>query len=214
MPENKTPKDRTNQFLQEAYDLENPDDMQSFYSNWADEYDTQLNNELGYVSPTKTAALLMRFVADKKANILDIGCGTGLTSVDLANAGYQHIDGLDFSAAMLDKARERNFYSELIQADLTQPLAIADDTYDAALSSGTFTHGHVDAEPLDEIFRIVKPGGYLICTIHSAIFSEHGFDVKIDQLNESGQIHTIETTRDIYFEGGLADGLYYVFRKT
>ncbi len=208
-----TPKDRTNQFLQEAYHLATDQDMQDFYSNWASEYDTQLEQGLSYVAPAKTAALFMQYISDHSARILDIGCGTGLTSIDLATAGYQHIDGLDFSAAMLEQARTRNFYQSLIQADLNQPLAIADAHYDAAISSGTFTHGHVGAEPLDEIFRIIKPGGYLVCTIHQSIWNQHGFADKIDALNQSGQVHTANLIHDIYFENSTPDAMYYVMQK-
>jgi len=209
----KTHKDRTNQFLQEAYGLDGDADMQAFYSNWADEYDAQLEDELNYLAPAKTAALFMRYATDRAAKILDIGCGTGLTSVDLAGAGYLHIDGLDFSEAMLQKARGRNFFLSLIEADLNQPLKIADGEYDAAISSGTFTHGHIGAAPLDEIFRIIKPGGYLVCTIHQAIWSDHGFEDKIDALNRSGQVRTIEMNRDVYFRDSAPDAMYYVLQK-
>ncbi len=214
MADQKKHKDRTNQFLREAYGLDGDEDMQAFYSSWADEYDAQLENELNYLAPAKTAALFMRYTTDRGAKILDIGCGTGLTSIDLAEAGYRHIDGLDFSAAMLEKARGRNFFLSLIEADLNQPLEIADGEYDAAISSGTFTHGHIGAAPLDEIFRIVKPRGYLVCTIHQAIWSEHGFEEKIDALNLSGQVRTIEMNRDVYFRDSAPDAIYYVLQKS
>ncbi len=213
MADQKTHSDRTNKFLQEAYGLDGDEDMQAFYSNWADKYDAQLEKELNYLAPEKITALFIRYTTDYDAKILDIGCGTGLTSVDLAKAGYRHIDGLDFSAAMLEKARGRNFYLSLIEADLNQPLAIGDNEYDAAVSSGTFTHGHIGAGPLDEIFRIIKPGGFLVCTIHRAIWSEHGFEEKIDALNHSGQIRTLEMNRDVYFKDSDPDGMYYVLQK-
>ncbi|MDH3712431.1 MAG: class I SAM-dependent methyltransferase [Gammaproteobacteria bacterium] len=214
MNKNNPPKDRTSKFLQEAYSVQTDEERQTFYSKWADEYDAQLLDELSYVGPQKTAALFMRFVADRAVRILDLGCGTGLTSVDLAAHGYQHLDGLDFSAAMLTKARERNVYAMLIEADLNLPLAIDSESYDAAVSTGTFTHGHVGAEPLDEIFRIIKPGGYLVCTVHRAIWKDHGFEEKIADLNQSGRVRTLELTYDVYFQGSTPDGMYYVLQKS
>lgn len=213
MSKPKTHSDRTKQFLQDAYGLDGDQDTQAFYSNWADEYDTQLENELNYLAPAKITALLMHYATDHDAKILDVGCGTGLTSVDLASAGYRHIDGLDFSPAMLEKARLRNFYRSLIEADLNQPLAIGDKEYDAAICTGTFTHGHIGAGPLDEIFRIIKPSGYLVCTIHRAIWKENGFEDKIDTLNQLGRVRTVEMKRDIFFADGDPDGMYYVLQK-
>ncbi|MEM7207643.1 MAG: class I SAM-dependent methyltransferase [Pseudomonadota bacterium] len=206
-------KGRTTQFLQEAYALDSDRSMQTFYENWADEYDTQLEDALDYLSPTNCAALFMRHVSERNSEILDIGCGTGLTSVDLAADGYAPIDGLDFSAAMLRKAGERGFYRSLFEADLNQPLQIASDKYDAAISTGTFTHGHVGADPLDEIFRILKPGAVFACTIHEDVWHDHGFDQKLDALIADKVINILELERGVFFEGGKEDALYYALKK-
>ena len=76
MADQKTHSDRTNKFLQEAYGLDGDEDMQAFYSNWADEYDAQLEKELNYLAPEKITALFIRYTTDHDAKILDIGCGT------------------------------------------------------------------------------------------------------------------------------------------
>ena len=90
----------------------------------------------------------MRFVEKTNAPMLDIGCGTGVTGAAKRENGNWALHGLDVSREMLDQTRQKDIYEELILADLNESLAIADDTYVGAISSGTFTHGHEKADAL------------------------------------------------------------------
>ncbi len=204
-----TPKD----FVDEAYSLENKNSMVNFYQKWADDYDRQMVDNLNYLSPNLIAEILIRYLDDRKARILDIGCGTGLTSILLNQKGYTKIDGLDFSADMLRVAGERGIYNSLIEADLNQPLDVMDSRYDAAISSGTFTHGHVGSEPLDEIFRLLKGGGILGCTIHLDLWQTRGFESKLQQLIDRGIISCLYKEKDCYYEGGDPEGWFCVYQK-
>ena len=129
-----------------AYAIEDQDDAKAFYSLWADDYDDHMVEKLGYVSPSIVADLLFSHLDGDPGAVLDVGCGTGLTGQALAERGAQTIDGIDLSAEMLEKAASRGIYRHLSQADLTRPLAIRDGCYNALVSSGTFTHGHVGPE--------------------------------------------------------------------
>ncbi len=202
------------EFIAEAYSLHDEDSMVDFYEKWADDYDRQMVDTLNYLSPNLIANQLIRFLDDKKIRILDIGCGTGLTSVLLHQQGYVQIDGLDFSADMLRVAGQRKIYDRLIQTDLNQPLEIEDNLYRAAISSGTFTHGHVGPEPLDEIFRILKPGGLLACTIHLDLWQTRGFEAKFENLIDSGAISCLYREKDRFYEGGEPEGWFCVYQKT
>ena len=132
--------------LQRAYDVKSPEEAIDLYRNWAGSYDQQLERGLRYVAPAVIAQMLSVAEPDHTVRVLDVGCGTGLVGVSLSKLGFVHLDGLDFSSQMLDEARRKDLYTELIQADLNESLDLAPSTYGAAISCGTFTHGHVDAK--------------------------------------------------------------------
>ncbi|MBT4522660.1 MAG: class I SAM-dependent methyltransferase [Halieaceae bacterium] len=199
-------------FLEAAYAVSTKRETLEFYKDWASSYDTQLEN-LGYTAPALIADILARHLRDRDGQILDVGCGTGLTGLALQRHGFLTIDGLDFSQDMLDESQSRCLYRQLMLADLTQTLAIADGTYDAAVSSGTFTHGHVDADALDEIVRIIKPGGHLACTVNMGIWESAGFANKIPGLVERHRVTVLVEQDAGLFDPQEVDGRYYLMQK-
>ena len=91
------------------------------------------------------------------------------------------------SPEMLAQAEEKGIYDELILADLNEPLALPDNTYAGAISSGTFTHGHVKADALGEISRVLKPGAPFAFTVHSDFWEDSGFPEALDRLDKALQ---------------------------
>ena len=114
------------------------------------------------------------------SSISDVG--TGLVGRFLLRYGFADIDGLDISAEMLAQAKKAGAYGKLMQADLTAGLDIPDASYDAVISVGTFTHNHVGPQGLDEVLRIVKPGGIAAITVNGGAYVEDGYRAKFDQL--------------------------------
>lgn len=201
------------ELLARAYAVQTPGDSLALYKDWADTYDEHLEQGLNYLSPTAVAAVFAEYVDDKGAHVLDVGCGTGLTGVAAASHGYSVLDGIDISPEMLGEAGKKKLYRALIEADLTGPLEIADETYDAAISSGTFTHAHVGAGAFDELFRILKPGAIFACTINADVWLENGFGPKIRDLTQAGVMHVREIRPGAYFKGADAVGRFVVFQK-
>ncbi|HKJ53518.1 MAG TPA: hypothetical protein VKB27_18635, partial [Gammaproteobacteria bacterium] len=85
------------EFVDEAYHLEDEAGMVEFYRKWAEDYDHQMLDQLGYESPAMLAAKMCDYLPDPGAAIFDIGCGTGLTCLPLAEWGYRNLDGIDLS---------------------------------------------------------------------------------------------------------------------
>jgi predicted TPR repeat methyltransferase len=201
------------EFVNQAYSLDDDDKMVDFYRNWADDYDHQMLDELGYTSPITIARLLDEYLPDKNARIYDIGCGTGLTCVFLHQQGYRALDGIDLSPDMVRVAENRGIYQDVLLGDVNQPLAVADNSYDAAISSGTFTHGHVGPGPLQEIFRILRPGGILACTVHMDLWQSKGFETSFESLVATGTAERLHLELDKYYKSGDLEGWFCVYRK-
>jgi len=200
-------------FLSDAYALRTQSDTRAFYERWADEYDAQLEAGLHYVAPRALAAALARHLAPGRGPILDVGCGTGMTCAHLRCSGFACVDGIDFSRSMLAKAGEKGIYRALYEADLNVALPFEDGCYAAAISTGTFTLGHVGPQPIDELLRILEPGALLACTVHAGVWDARGFADKFSALQDNGTLHVIEQTTGVFFEDGAPEARYCVFRK-
>ena len=92
-------------FLNQAYGISTLD-SRDLYTAWSESYDTEVH-ENGYVTPLRVAEALERHVQDKNTAVLDYGCGTGLSGQALLNVGFQALDGVDVTPAMVDLAREK-----------------------------------------------------------------------------------------------------------
>ena len=204
---------RAQSFLHDAYSLETEADTRAFYERWADEYDAQLERGLHYIAPRELAKALARHQSVGDGPILDVGCGTGLTCRCLLELGYSAIDGIDFSRAMLHKAGEKGIYRKLIEADLNTPLPFDDASYAAAISTGTFTLGHVGPEPMDEVLRVLMHGAFFACTVHAGIWQSKGFARKFADLEKSGAIRVLEIDPGSFFEGSEPAARYVVCQK-
>ena len=73
----------------------------------------------------------------------------------------------------------KGVYRQLHHAFLGQPLPFDDGRYAAAISTGTFTAGHVGVEGLPELFRVVRPGGLVVLSVKMTVWDD-GFGDEVD----------------------------------
>jgi len=200
--------------LERAYSLDSDEKSRALYRDWAETYDETMLQGLHYQSPQTVAGMLADHLADRQAMVLDIGCGTGLLGRGLAQRGFTTIDGLDLSPEMMRVAQRRGAYRHFITADLNQPLAIPDAAYGGASCCGTFTHGHVGANCLDEVFRVLRPGAPFAFTVKLEVFESLGFRDKLATLVQAGTICQLEFVHDRHYAtSDQPDGVFCVYAR-
>lgn len=101
--------------------------------------------------------------------VLDVGCGLGVQTVELASRGY-HLVGLDISRTMISRARDeaedRGLHIDFIPGDMRE--MAFQEPFDALLCWGT-TFGYFDEEDnertIRRFHRALKPNGVLLLDV-------------------------------------------------
>ena len=190
---------------------DNDEDLQVVYKEWATAYDHDNDNLLGTVSQPLSVQIFQEYIKDKSLRIIDVGCGTGLVGVELEKGGFSNFDGIDISQEMIDIAKQRG-YAQLFIGSLNVSLPCENNEYDAALCVGVFTHGHVCSNRLDELVRIVKPGGIVCFTVNEGVYDSYGFDSKIKNLESTNIWEILEIRKGDYMTKKNIKGIYCVVK--
>lgn len=166
--------------LNRAYALRTPADSVRLYADWAASYDHDFVQGSGYVLHLEVArhyALMGGF-----GPVLDVGAGTGVCGAALAARGIGPVDGTDISEPMLDQARAKGVYRHLFPGNLLDVLRVPDGLYQGAVSSGTFTHGHVGPAGIDAVLDAVGTGGWIVLSVNAQYFEAAGFAAKMQEI--------------------------------
>ena len=190
------------------------DSSEKYYDEWSEHYDSELVEELGYKGPEISVHAFCDVFTDKQAKIMDFGCGTGLVAEHLQKHGYQNIDGVDISEGMLALAKEKNIYQYLAKADLTKPLSLEDNIYDAGLCVGSMGAGYVEAEHVAEMLRVIKPEGLLIIFMNEGFYRDNQFDSRFAKHESEGRWQILKSDMINYMESVERPGRLIVGKKS
>ena len=103
--------------------------------------------------------LLLEAIPHRAQRVLEVGCGDGILSAQLAQVGVPHVVGLDLDGGVLDRARARHRDTriEWVQGDVFS-VVFEPGSFDAVVSAATLHH--VDAaQGLVRFADLVRPGG-------------------------------------------------------
>jgi len=177
--------------IYETLHADDLDELEGIYKNWASDYEHDVINLAGYVGHLITSDLLLTYLKNNKAKVLDAGCGTGLVGEIFHKNNFKNIEGIDFSQEMLSVANQKNIYQSLKLVDLTKELDYEDNCFDAIVCAGTFTCGHVGPEALKEMVRITKEGGYICFTVRKQEWEASPYMKIINDLELSESWHKL-----------------------
>jgi len=116
-------------------------------------------------------------------SILDLCCGQGRHSLELARRGFEQVNGLDRSHYLIGRAkkqcRNEGLMARFREGD-ARKLPYATDSFDAVLipgnSFGYFESDEDDKNVLREVFRVLRPGGKLLLDIADGLYIREHFN--------------------------------------
>ena len=114
-----------------------------------------------YLGVIQKSVDLCELLLHKNSPLIDIGCATGKTLRELNLKGFKNLHGVDSSQAMLDKIDPA-----IAKLYLSNHLPLS--SYDAALMNWTLHFIQDKRAYLDEIYKGLHPGGFLILSEKTA----------------------------------------------
>lgn len=180
--------------VQWVYSSTNNQELEERYDVWAKEYDSDLEQDFGWVCPQRSAEALARHTP-LDASILDAGAGTGLAGEILAQMGYEDMVAMDLSQGMLDVAAEKGVYRGFDQMVMGETLGYADDQFGAVICVGVMTLGHAPASSLEELARVTRPGGVVVYSLRADMYSPGSeFEQQQTKMENQGIWSLVEVT--------------------
>ena len=138
----------------------------NLFDNYADNFEHDLVENLKYHSPGVLADTIKQYVSSHALDTLDLGCGTGLMG-ELLRPLSRTLTGVDLSANMLEKARQRKIYDRLVCDDLTRFAQTQDKAFDLAVAADVFIYLGDLSPVFAAVRRSLRDGGLLCFSIES-----------------------------------------------
>lgn len=145
-----------------------PEYVANLFDKFSSTFDNHLVNDLKYKIPEYLGQAVKGALTNHQdLNVLDLGCGTGLCGIHFRENARQLV-GVDLSRKMLEIARNRGIYDELILGELMAAFKHPGIFYDLIVAADVFVYLGV----LDAIFRAITdtlaPDGIFAFSIEAA----------------------------------------------
>lgn len=146
--------------------------MTEIFDHWAEKYDQWFETPLGRLIKGYESKLVLGMLAPEPGEvILDAGCGTGIFTADILDAGARVV-GLELAFDMLRRAMikcpGRTF--ESVIGDM-QRLPFAEDSFHKAISITAIEFIQDARIAVEELFRVTKPGGCIVVATLNSLSS-------------------------------------------
>lgn len=140
-----------------------------------------------FVSRRRLARSLLQRYAPRARRVLDLGCGTGAFLQELAS---KEAVGLDFSEDALAFCSERKL-GQVVLGD-AQRLPLKAASFEAVVTLDTLEHVPDDTLALNEIARVLRPGGVVVVNVPAFKFLWGPHDVALMHFRRYTKSHLVE----------------------
>jgi predicted TPR repeat methyltransferase len=113
--------------------------VSAIFDRYCDRYDQHLVGTLKYQTPDLLFDAVVRLVPPRKLDILDLGCGTGLLGARFRPLA-RTLTGVDISPNMLEVARQRQIYGELVCGELIEFMQTQTKAFDLAVAADVLVY--------------------------------------------------------------------------
>lgn len=107
---------------------------------------------------------------NKSDKIIELGCGRAYTSLYLLNNGFSDVTACDFSTEVINILNTEHKELNTSVFDISEKLPFKDDEINVIIADLCLHYfdSKKTKEILNEIYRVLKSGGYLIGRVNSA----------------------------------------------
>ena len=170
------------------------------FNDFSSYYDSKMREILSYQAPERIQELIQAEMGDARGlEILDIGCGTGLSGAGLKERAAC-LAGIDLSPEMIEVARERDIYDQLEIAEITEWLEQTEGQFDLIVACDCLVY-FGDLQPVTALAaRRLKPGGRFAFT------TERGEKYPFHLMDSGRYTHHPDHVREVAAKAGLVVG--------
>jgi predicted TPR repeat methyltransferase len=171
--------------------------IKDLFNIYAPNFDQHLVEQLDYRTPERLLEAVTAITSRDNLEILDLGCGTGLCGAQFRKLARKLV-GVDLAPKMIEAARARGIYDELITGELKQALA-EPGQYDLIVAGDVLIYVGAVHELLPAVARSLRRGGYFAFSIEN--HEGEGFFLHPAERFA----HSIEYIRDRATRAGLSE---------
>ena len=142
--------------------------VSELFDDFAARYDRYWMGQMQYQLPSEVARLIGQWHPDRKGDVLDLGCGTGLLGASLGPIEGVLV-GVDLSAKMIEQAARHHVYDRFHHVNVLDALqATPAGLYHVITALDVLIYvGNLD-DVIPNAHRILVPGGRLVFSCEAA----------------------------------------------
>jgi predicted TPR repeat methyltransferase len=202
------------------------DYVESFFDGYAARFDQHLVQRLGYKGPEVLRDLLAKEFPERVwADVLDLGCGTGLFGAAIIQRSAEaKVVGVDLSRNMIEAARARGIYAQLTKADVVDFVTVCADKFDLVAAADVLIYVGELSALFAGVAHCLRAGGVFAFTVEESQVENFVLDSSGRYAHSRGYLEAqakkhmlavrVMTTAPLRLDGqGFENGLFVVLQQ-